>query len=266
MSYRQATAVTDLGDGLWETHFAADWDILGNTNGGYMMAIASRAASEASGGRDPVSVTGHFTKPGRAGPAMARTEVVRAGRRFSVVRTTLVQDDAVVLETLGSYAEPREDEPEVLLSDARPEKLPPPDDSLEVVPAADAPFPPPFFAQVDARVDPRIAGLMSGEPMGEPVMLGWLRPKDAQPLDPHFLIMAADAFPPTTFNAGLPIGWTPTVELTVHVRFPRTQGWIRCELRSRFISGGFIEEDGRLWDESDRLVAQSRQLALVSTG
>ena len=266
MSYREATSVERVGDGIWKTRFAENWDILGNTNGGYMMAIASRAGGEAAGGRDPVTITGHFTKPGNTGPAEARTEVVRTGRRFSVVRTTLLQDDAVVLETLGTFAEPREDEPEVILSDAKPEDLPPPDQCLKVIPAEDAPFPPPSVGQVDQRIDPRVASLFEGKPMGEPVILGWLRLKDDEPLDPHALVMASDAFPPTTFNAGLPIGWTPTLELTVHVRFPRVQGWIRCEFRSRFVSGGFIEEDGRFWDENDRLVAQSRQLALVSTG
>jgi acyl-CoA thioesterase len=111
-----------------------------------------------------------------------------------------------------------------------------------------------------------MADFFNGKPMGEPVVLGWMRLKDDEPLDAHALVMATDAFPPTTFNAGLPVGWTPTLELTVHIRFPDASGWIRCEFRSRFVSGGFIEEDGLFWDEDDRLVAQSRQLALVSNG
>ncbi|MEX2135306.1 MAG: thioesterase family protein [Acidimicrobiia bacterium] len=266
MKFREATAVRRTGDESWDTQFAENWDIMGNTNGGYMLAIASRAASEATGGRDPVTITGHYTRPGHTGPATARTEVVRSGRRFSVVRTSLFQDDAVVLDTLGTFIEPAGEIPDVILSDAVPADLPPPEECVLAVPGGDAPLPPPSVGQVEMRLDPRMAELFQGNPLGEPVVLGWLRLKDDEPLDAHTLIMATDAFPPTTFNAGLPVGWTPTVELTVHIRFPQASGWIRCEFRSRFISGGFIEEDGLFWDEGNRLVAQSRQLALVSTG
>jgi acyl-CoA thioesterase len=266
MTFREATAVRLAGENTWDTQFAENWDIMGNTNGGYMLAIASRAASEAAGGRDPVTITGHYTRPGHTGPATARTELVRSGRRFSVVRTSLFQDDAVVLDTLGTFIEPGGEPSAVLLSDAEPVDLPPPEDCVLAVPGDDAPFPPPSVGQVEMRLDPRMAELFAGKPLGEPVVAGWIRLKGGEPLDAHTLIMAADAFPPTTFNAGLPVGWTPTVELTVHVRFPRASGWIRCEFRSRFISGGFIEEDGLFWDDDKRLVAQSRQLALVSTG
>lgn len=34
---------------------------------------------------------------------------------------------------------------------------------------------------------------------------------------------------------------------------------------TRFITGGSLEEDGEVWDETDRLVARSRQVALVPT-
>jgi acyl-CoA thioesterase len=266
MTFREATSVRRTGDDTWDTQFAENWDIMGITNGGYMLAIASRAASEATGGRDPVTITGHYTKPGHTGPATARTEVVRSGRRFSVVRTSLFQDDAVVLDTLGTFIEPGGEVSEVLLSDAKPVGLPPPEECVLAVPGDDAPFPPPSVGQVEMRLDPKMAELFEGKPQGEPVAAGWLRLKDGEPLDAHALIMATDAFPPTAFNAGLPVSWTPTLELTVHVRFPGVSGWVRCEFRSRFISGGFIEEDGLFWDEENRLVAQSRQLALVSTG
>ncbi|HUF95454.1 MAG TPA: thioesterase family protein [Acidimicrobiia bacterium] len=266
MTWREATAVRGTGDDTWDIQFAENWDILGNTNGGYMLSIASRAASEATGGRNPVTITGHFTRPGHTGPATARTELVRSGRRFSVVRTSLSQDGAAVLDTIGTFVEPGSGFPEILLSDAKPSELPPPEECFLAVPATDSPFPPPSVGQIELRLDPRMADFFKGKPMGEPVILGWMRLKDDEPLDAHALVMASDAFPPTTFNAGLPVGWTPTLELTVHIRFPDASGWIRCEFRSRFVSGGFIEEDGLFWDEDDRLVAQSRQLALVSNG
>lgn len=75
--------------------------------------------------------------------------------------------------------------------------------------------------------------------------------------------MAADVFPPTAFNARLPVTWVPTVELTTHIRRRPEPGWLRCRFISRHIAGGFMEEDGEVWDRSGRLVAQSRQLALV---
>ena len=80
------------------------------------------------------------------------------------------------------------------------------------------------------------------------------------------LLVAVDAFPPTVFNANLPVAWTPTIELTAHVRARPEPGWLRCVFTTRFITGGFLEEDGEIWDASGRLVAQSRQLALLPRG
>ena len=72
-----------------------------------------------------------------------------------------------------------------------------------------------------------------------------------------------DAFPPTIFNTTIPVAWVPTVELTAHVRARPAPGWLRCSFRTRFVTGGFLEEDGEVWDAGGTLVAQSRQLALV---
>ncbi len=266
MKFRDATAVESTGENLWRAELAENWDIVGNTNGGYMQAVAARASSLAVGGHDPVSVTGHFTRPGHTGPITIETEIVRQGFRFSVVRARVTQSDSIILETLGTYAKPAKHEQKILLSDVPPPVMPDPESCIPIVPADEASFPPPIFGEIDVRVDPVSgAGFFGGIAQAAPLVAGWFRLKDDEELDPFALILSSDAFPPTAFAASFPIGWTPTLELTVHIRLPRATGWIRCQFKSHFITGGFIEEDGLFWDQDDRLVAQSRQLALVST-
>ena len=95
-------------------------------------------------------------------------------------------------------------------------------------------------------------------------MRGWFRLRDDEPIDTFALLLAVDGFPPAIFNANHPPAWTPTVELTTHVRaVPVKDGWLACTFTSRFITGGFLEEDGEVWDATGRLIAQSRQLALL---
>ncbi|NLA35001.1 MAG: thioesterase family protein, partial [Actinobacteria bacterium] len=86
---------------------------------------------------------------------------------------------------------------------------------------------------------------------------------EGRPTTTNALLVCIDVFPPTIFNLDLPMGWAPTVELTGHVRAIPASEWIQCEVRTRFISTGFMEVDGLYWDEAGTLVAQSRQLALL---
>ena len=44
--------------------------------------------------------------------------------------------------------------------------------------------------------------------------LPWFRLPGDEPVNSPALLWAVDAFPPTAFNARLPVAWTPTVELT----------------------------------------------------
>jgi len=107
---------------------------------------------------------------------------------------------------------------------------------------------------------------LDGVPGGTPRLRGWFRLPGGEELGSLGLLLASDAFPPTIFNAGLPIGWTPTIELTTHVRRRPQPGWLRIAVETRFVTGGLLEVDGEIWDQADFLVAQSRQLALVPRG
>jgi hypothetical protein len=51
----------------------------------------------------------------------------------------------------------------------------------------------------------------------------------------------------------------------VHVRAWPAPGWLRLKHSTRNFAHGYLEEDAEVWDSTDRLVAQSRQLARVST-
>jgi len=256
--FAAASVVQRLDEGSWAGEIAPGWDIGGNADGGYTLAIAARAAAEAAGKPHPVTITAHYLSPGRPGPVRIEANVVRRGRRFATVAATLASKEGPVLALLGTFAELGPyDGPERV--DAAPPGLPSPEDCHLLEPTDT--FPPPFMGRVELRLHPDEVPFAG--PVGPPRVSGWFRFPGGEPVDPLGLLVAVDAFPPTVFRAGLPVAWTPTLELTAHIRALPEPGWLRCAFTSRFISGGFLEEDGEVWDASGRLVAQSRQLALV---
>ena len=260
MGFSSDTAVRHDGDGRFTTAIRPRWDVAGNANGGYMLSIVVRSMREASSRPDPVTVTGHFLAPGQPGPAEVVTDVVKRGRALTTLIASLHAGGRRLVQAVGAFGDlSAATGPERV--DAAPPELPPPEDCARVVPAAT--FPPPFMGQVDLRLHPHDARFAEGAPSGEPRVRGWFRLPGGEPIDSVALILAVDAFPPTTFNARLPVAWTPTIELTAHVRARPARGWLRCAFTTRFVTGGFLEEDGEVWDETDTLVAQSRQLALV---
>jgi acyl-CoA thioesterase len=264
-----ATAVRDLDDGVWAVEVAPDWDIMGNTNGGYLLAIVGRALAQATGRPDPITVTAHYLSPGRPGPGTVTTRLVRSGRRFATAQATLRVGDKDVLAVLATYGDLGDgadaagggdhDAPRLVRGD--PPALPPVEDCVAIV--ADPPFPPPYMAQVELRLHPEDAGFAVGRPSGTPLLRGWFRLRDDETPDTIALLAAVDSFPPTIVNADVPLAWTPTIELTAHVRARPAPGWFACSFATRFLRDGFLEVDGEVWDSSGELVAQSRQLALV---
>jgi acyl-CoA thioesterase len=259
--FAAATAVTHRDDRQWAAVVQPGWDIAGNANGGYLLAIAGRALTQATGRPHPLTTTAHFHRPGLPGPVTVDVAPVNASRRFTTATAVLRRDDGpilTVLSTLGDVGQTAGPE----LVTATPPPLPDPEACVPVV--AGELFPPPFVDRVEVRLHPGDAAFRDGTPAGVARMRGWFRLRDAEPVDAVALLCAADAFPPTVFNVDLPIGWTPTLELTVHVRALPAPGWLACGFVSRNVAGGFLEADGEIWDARGRLVTQSRQLALVN--
>lgn len=259
MSFAEATGVSPIGESLWRGEIAAGWDIAGNANGGYLLAIAARAAVAATGRPDPVSVTAHYLAPGKPGPVTVEARVLKEGRRFATASATLSSPERPLVSILGSFGELAPVTTTERLESGPPD-LPPPEECVPIEPTET--FPPPFVGRIELRLHPDHMQFGGGLP-GAPRVSGWFRLRDDEPIDTLALLVAVDAFPPTIFFADLPVAWVPTLELTTHVRARPAPGWLRCAFTTRFITGGFLEEDGEVWDATGRLVAQSRQLALL---
>jgi acyl-CoA thioesterase len=273
-TFRAATEVTKLDvpadeagvagkRAVWSGAIAPGWDIVANANGGYLLAIAARALGAALGRPDPVTVTGHYFYPGKAGDVTIETQVLKEGRRFGSGSADLVAQGRTLLSCIGTFGDLTEASgPEIV--DQGPPEMPDPGDCLPVV-ATDT-FPPPFMGKIELRLHPEDGQFLLGQRSGHALMRGWFRLRHDEPTDSIALLCAADAFPPTAFNADFPVAWTPTIELTVHVRARPEPGWLRCKFATHFVTGGFLEEDGEIWDSTGHLVAQSRQLALIPRG
>lgn len=235
------------------------WDIGGNANGGYLMAIAGRAMAETVG-RPPITLTGHYLRPAPAGPCEIETTVIRSGRRLATVTATLSMDAKPTLQLLGTFGEQQPGGPTRMMEG--PLEPPPYHECVGPQTPTEGPMPA-LMEKIDLRMDPSDGGFRHGEPSGRAEMSGWFALADDEPIDAIGLLLAADAFPPPIFNSGLPVAWVPTVELTVHVRGVPAPGPLRCAFRSRFIHDGLADEEGEVWDSADNLVAQSRQLSLM---
>ena len=218
---------------------------------------------------DPVTITAHYLSPGRPGPLEVHAELVKSGKRFATVRATMTDGDGrpiiTVLGTFGDLDPGKADDWPTLVQSAPPD-LPPIEACRQMARAAVADEDverPDFVSSIEMRLHPDDAGFATGRKSGEMRVRGWFNLPDDEPVGTIGLLTVVDAFPPTIFNTDLPVAWVPTVELTAHVRARPKPGWLRCAFTTRFVTGGFIEEDGEVWDETGTLVAQSRQLALL---
>jgi hypothetical protein len=258
--------------GTYDAELSAGWTIISAVNGGYLLAVVGRALREALPHPDPLTITAHYLTASVPGPAVVRTGTVRAGRSLSTGQASLFQtgDDGREVErirVLAGYGD-LDGLPDDVRTAAAPPRMP---GYADCVSSDDAPEGGPItgstaiLERLDLRLDPATAGWALGQPSGAGRIRGWLGLADGRDHDPLSLLLAVDALPPTAFDLGLK-GWTPTLELTVHLRCRPAPGPLRVSLSTRNLAGGLLEEDAEVWDSADRMVAQSRQLARAPRG
>ena len=241
------------GEGGWHGTVTDRWSIRpGHANGGYVASFLIRAMANESTQPDPLTMTTHYLeRPTVDAPAAVRVELLREGRSHAFLHSRLEQADRTVAVALATFGRRRDDGPSMA---APMPDVPPVEECTPEPPLFDMSF----RRRFDTRFPPRYAPSNWAE--GGPAETGaWTRLTDRR-LDDLAVPLFMDAFVPAVFATFLG-GMAPTIELTVHWRNRPTADWHFGLFRSRFLSGGYVEEDGELWGDDGILVAQSRQLA-----
>ena len=261
-AFDAATTVRRAEGGGLVTELDPGWDVGGGIlNGGYLLAVAARAAVLESPHPHAVGLSASYLRAPAAGAATLAVVPGPAGRTVAHALVTLADAEGPAVTVQATTATLGTDAPE--WSEPMP-VVPSVEDCFSVaeqrhLAQPDVPIPG-LTQRLDMRLDPSTAGWAVGKPSGEPVIRAWMRFADGRDPDPLALVLFADALPPTGFALGR-IGWAPTVQLQVLVRALPAPGWCFVEARASEIAGGWGDEDYRIWDSAGRLVAQSRQLA-----
>lgn len=245
-------------DGGFEVDLSPAWGSLAGIHGGYLNALAVRAAAAGEPGRSPRTLSASFLRPARPGPARLEVQADRRGRSLTTVRVELSQDGRPITVSRVTLVAPEAEQAGVDWAADEPIPLPPIErcEPLEVRrPDGIA-----HFDHGEARLDP--AGLpFSGGAVTR--IRGYLRPREPRPIDAPWLAMAVDWFPPAAFvRVDPPVGGV-SVDLTAHVH--RTlpalgpDGWLAVEFEVRTSSAGLAVEHGRIATLSGVTLAESLQ-------
>ncbi|HSK22163.1 MAG TPA: thioesterase family protein [Egicoccus sp.] len=271
--FERDTAVATVDEGRYRGRVDPGWAVIAGAapNGGYLLAMAARAMRDPVPHPDPVTITAHFLAPPQPGEIDIEVEVVRTGRRHSTVQGRMVQDGRETLRAIATFGDLDSAAGPTRVDRARP-PLPRFEDCIDATTAgveearAGGFQAPPVLERFDHRMTPEMMRWSRGEPLGRGEMGGWLRwADDDGPVDTLGVLVVTDCYPPAVFNSGVGnLGWVPTIELTVQVRKRPAPGYLGAWLTTQAITGGYLEEDGEVWDSTGDLVALSRQLALAS--
>lgn len=262
------TAVSG-GNGRYDATLAEGWEVWG-PQGGYVTAVALRAAAAETTFPRPASVACHFLRPARSGPVAIRVESLTRTRRAESIRVTLVQNDSPILEALtwtvadlagvDHNAAVRPDVPEA--DDLQPWEA--------YLPGGEPPFP--FWTNLDvhfASPQPN-----EWEQAREPRVLVWERLRVRPPLDDPFvdagrMLLAADAFmyPAATLGHDELFPFVaPSMDLVMSFHAAGAESdWLLVDADSQLSEGALVAGRASVWTADGRLAASAMQQMLQRT-
>ena len=251
------TGLEEAGPGRWRASAPEHWFVARGPNGGYLAAVAARAA-EAAAGRPLRSLTLHFIAAPAVGPIDVAVTLERVGGTYTAASIRLEQDGAPMTLALATLGELPDDGP---AWNAAPAPAATPLSESEPIRPEQANVPR-FVGNYDMRWALGRDGALPGSG-------GWMRTAEPRLLDAPLVAALTDAWAPAALIALGAVAAAPTLDLTIHIRRPLPPAGMAPEdhvlgrFTSRLSVAGVWEEDGELWTPAGELIAQSRQLALI---
>lgn len=255
------TAVEPAGDGRYRAVLSDDWEIWGPM-GGYVAAVALRAAGAASSFARPAAFSCHYLGVAAFDGVDIDVTPLRVARSAASHRVTITQGERPIMEALTwSVAEV-----DGLVHDvAVAPDVPGPGELRSAEELAEGQEPPfPFWLNFDTRPLDWVAEWPPAGPL-EPRWRNWMRfaqwKAGAEPwLDAARLLLLADL--PSWPSANRPHAWqqppfiAPTLDLQVTFhRLVPDEPWLLVEGTSPVAADGLIGFTSRLWTTTGALVA-----------
>jgi acyl-CoA thioesterase II len=249
-------------DGRYRAHLSRDWEIWG-PNGGYVAAIALRAAGAATSLARPASFAGHFLSVAEFDEVDVTVTPLRASSRAASLRVAITQRERPILDALvwvigrldglahDVARMPAVPQPEALVS---MEELLRPEDRAQRYR---------FWNNFEAR--PIAFVPWAERRAGEPVFREWYRYRPRATFDDPFVdaaraLLLIDTMGwPAACRAYDPDGLThiaPSLDVTAQFhRLAPDSEWLLCDAAAPVATDGLVGSQSRVWSADGRLVA-----------
>lgn len=265
----EQTALESIGDRRYRAVLSNDWMLWGPA-GGYVSAIALRAAGEASSIRRPVSYACQYVSVAGFDSVELQVESLRSGKRTEALRVTMTQGEKLIL-TAQVWAM---NDSEGMLHDRVPAPELPRPDSLKTLEELRPERPlHPFFRNFEQRP----IGWVSDDDLtpGEPELQGFYRFRPRAVVEDPFadaarVLILIDTFTwPATYRAHPSKEPSPWIapNLDLYVRFHRETSdheWLYCLGRADLAEAGLIAAHGAVWSADRKLLASGSSQLLCS--